>query len=178
MFFNLRGVPDPLGILSIHASAVQSDKGALVFLGPSGTGKSSICRVLSSVLHPLADDTVYLIPRIGNIWEITGADNTHVNVGPLTETEAFRLKGVPVRALFRLYQSRSPRIEQIEHIQAGHCLVDAFFEVARHRWLSIEAKKAAFKALMTLAQTIPFYQFYFDLSLQTINLMLVFGAEN
>ncbi|MEH6587319.1 MAG: hypothetical protein V7720_12220 [Halioglobus sp.] len=54
------------GRLVLHGSAVASPDGALVFLAPSGTGKSTVASFLAGVGFPLlSDDAVTLLP--GNV---------------------------------------------------------------------------------------------------------------
>ena len=59
--------------VSLHASAVCANGRALIFLGPSETGKTSMCYLLSKHTQVLALDAVYLIPRPGR-WEAVKGD--------------------------------------------------------------------------------------------------------
>lgn len=160
---------NPFGILAIHASAVRLNGRALVFLGPSETGKSTICRLLSGYAEPLADDAVYLVPDGGARWAV--ADGTGRAFGPpLSKDEAYALRTTRLYAVFRLYRASEPCLEQIDSLQTCRCLINAFFEVGRHRAFGLEDKKRAFSRLASIARTVPGYHFYFDLSSHTLEM--------
>lgn len=156
--------PDVLGILPIHASAVCANGGALVFLGPSGTGKSTICGLLSADTRTLADDIAYLIPE-GERWMVADAD-PHAFLGPFSGQEAAALGRVPLRGIFRLYQSPGVHLEPIDALQLCRHLANAFFDFPRHRHFDIATKRAIYARLAALARTVPGYHFYFDRSPQ------------
>jgi len=156
---------DPGKILLIHASAVRTDDGALIFLGPSGAGKSTICRLLSAFVQPLADDIVYLVAQMRGEWVIVDASNHN---GLLSETEAAALEGIPLRAIFRLYQASEARLERVNALETCCHLMDALFEARLYRQYNVEIKKMAFSRLAAIARAVPGYQFYFDRSSQTL----------
>jgi hypothetical protein len=164
-------VPDPLGILPLHASAVIANEGALVFLGPSETGKSTMRELLSERFQSLADDAIYLIPQDDGTWHAANADDGWAFRGPLPEKRAVALSSVPLRAVFRLYQSPTPHLEPIENIETSRHLMQAFFEVGRHRKLDVEDKKLALASLAAAARSVPGYRLRFNLSPQTVELV-------
>ena len=55
------GVLDLFGIESIHATAVLTDYGACAFIGPSGTGKSTLAASLALAGFPLLGDDCVLL---------------------------------------------------------------------------------------------------------------------
>lgn len=163
-------IPDALHVLALHASAVISDSGGLVFLGPSETGKSTVLRMLSAYTQPLADDTVYLIPRMARKWLVADATGRTLDE-PLGEEQALALNGPPLRAIFRLYRTQTPRLEPIDTFQATKYLTKAFLEVKRNLYLGVEAKQQAFTDLVMLARSVQVYRFYFDLSCRTLEII-------
>lgn len=52
----------------LHGSGVRTPKGALLFLGPSGVGKSTICELLSPEFPTIADDCLYISRNKQNRW--------------------------------------------------------------------------------------------------------------
>lgn len=57
------------GDLVLHASAVATPRGAVVFAGPGGAGKSTLAARMALRGHPvMADDTVRLEDRAGRTW--------------------------------------------------------------------------------------------------------------
>jgi hypothetical protein len=154
------------GPVSLHASAVCANGRALVFLGPSETGKTSMCLLLSEHTRALALDAVYLIPRLGG-WEAVKGDG-RAHGRPISQQEVAVAKSTPVQAIFRLYQARVPRLKAITPLQTCRYLTDALFEITRHRQDDLETKRSAFSNLAKIARAVPGYEFYFDLSPQTI----------
>jgi energy-coupling factor transporter ATP-binding protein EcfA2 len=157
--------PNPRGTLALHASAVAVNGGALLFLGPSGTGKTTMCRLLSGHTQTLAEDTVYLVPSAGG-WKVIPGDRVALSK-PLAREQATAAEDTPLQAILRLHQAPTPRLEPISILQTCRHLADAFFEVPRQRKLERETKCAAFAYLATIARAVPGYRFHFDLSSQT-----------
>lgn len=162
--------PEPLGILAIHASAVQMNSRGLVFLGPSSAGKSTICNLLSACAQPIADDRVYLIPRSEGRWDVADGGE-RILEGPLTEREAQAILGPPLRAIFRLRQDAVPRLAPMDALHTCRHLTDAFFDLYWYQNLSTEAKKGTFARLAAIARSVPGYDLYFDRSAQTAEMI-------
>lgn len=160
---------EPLEIVPVHASAVQLDGGAMIFLGPSSAGKSTICRLLSASAKPLADDRVYLVPR-GEGW-IVADGGDRILEGTLSEQEAAALDGPPLHAILRLHQSDEPQIEAMDAMQCCYHLTNAFFELPWHEHLDTEVKKRAFANLAAIARAVPGYRLRFDRSPRTVEMV-------
>ena len=61
--------PSDLGLF-LHASAVVVGGGALLFLGHSTAGKSTIARMLGQIQPVLADDSVYAARGADGWWRV------------------------------------------------------------------------------------------------------------
>jgi hypothetical protein len=118
----------------------------------------------------LADDAVYLIPRTKGRWEVVTAEGQAFRK-PLSTEQADELEGVPLRAILRLYQAPQPHLERIDNLLTCRYLTDAFLEINRHRQLDIEEKKRAFSGLAAIARSVPGYQFHFERSPQTLQVL-------
>ncbi|MDX9955371.1 MAG: hypothetical protein RBT75_14810 [Anaerolineae bacterium] len=160
--------PTYRGVL-LHASAVEYGGKALVFLGPSETGKSTISQLLAATLEGarvLADDLAYLKWQNGQ-WQVVG------DTSPNFQQEAFASlpvpisRGVPLGGVFRLFQAPLPRLEPLDNSKTGFYLMRALFEVFMHRLASIEEKRACFSSLSAVARWAPGYAYYFERSAQT-----------
>ena len=147
----------------LHASAVRALRGALIFLGPSGTGKSTICALLQGRVAPLASDTVYLLRRAGEGWGVADGGRRALD-GPLTEDEARSVQSVPLQAIVRLYQSRRSQVERLAPLALCRYLTDALFEVPWQREYGVALKRALFAGLAQVAREVPGYAFRFDCS--------------
>ena len=122
------------GILALHASAVETQKGALLFLGHAGSGKSTICRLLNTRFPCLADDAVWLIQQQDRAWYVAHGDN-RVFAGPPTPGEFTGFETVPLRAVLRLRQDTVASLNPVAPSEVCRHLTDALFEIAwqRHR---------------------------------------------
>ena len=156
---------DPLGILVIHASAVNMAGKALVFLGPSSAGKTTICRLLSSQSMPLADDKVYAMPRPGGQWAIADA-SIRALYGPLSEDEANALAGVPLQAVFRLHKAPELRLGQVHPLETSRLLMRAVLELKWTRLYDARQNQSVFTSTAAIARSVPGYHLSFDRSHQ------------
>jgi len=155
------------GILTLHASAVRIGGQALVFLGPSGTGKSTICRLLSDLSEPLVDDSTYVLYREGRGWLVGEARAPAYEEAFLTGRTA-GLDGVPLRAVFRLRQAAATRLEPLPAWQTCAYLVEA---LGWHRFRPAGMNRAIFARLAAIARSVPGYRLHFDLSGQIVHML-------
>jgi energy-coupling factor transporter ATP-binding protein EcfA2 len=153
----------------VHASAVSTGRGAFVFLGPSGTGKTTIHRLLSTSTHtqPLANEAVYLIQQMDREWKVSSADDD-IYEEPLSRVEIASRDSVPLRGIFRLFQSSAPRVRQIGALRTCRYLTDALFEIVWQREHVTATKKVLFSNLAAVCRSVPGYEFHFDLSPRTV----------
>lgn len=155
---------DPKKMVAVHASSVRVNGGALLFLGPSEAGKSTICRLLSGFTQLVADDVAYLAPGVSGEWEIF---DTNGYESSLSRDQIFARDRVPLRAIFRLCQASQPRIQRIDELELCHHMTTAFFEAGISSRGNTRAKKLAFSQLSTIVRSIPGYRLHFDLSPKT-----------
>jgi ABC-type dipeptide/oligopeptide/nickel transport system ATPase subunit len=163
-------IPDPPGIAVIHASAVYTERGGLAFLGPSGTGKSTVCRFLIPYMQFLSNEAVGLISRANGGWDISAAD-TFAYTGPSDVKQNTAFNTAPLRAIIRLFQAPMSRIQRIDELKTCRYLTDALFEIPWQREYNAAVKKSIFTDLAAVCRSTPGYEFYFDLSTQIIEVL-------
>ncbi|MBI5482635.1 MAG: hypothetical protein HY906_27520 [Deltaproteobacteria bacterium] len=93
------------GGLLLHGAAIAHRGGAVVFLGRSGTGKSTVSRRVPAAA--LGDDGVLVLPRRGGF----AAFGTPLTQLPRTRArQALARQGLPLRALLLLRHARRDRL--------------------------------------------------------------------
>ncbi len=157
----------------IHASAVEYRGKALVFLGPSETGKSTISQLLAGTLDDarvLADDVVDLEWQADSGWIVSDAMPCF-----LRERSGVQSVSVPphapLRAVFRLYQALLPQLRPLCNLETGLYLMKAFAEISRRQPDSIAENRAHFVSLAAVARLAPGYEFYCDRSPRTADVI-------
>lgn len=121
--------------LFLHASAVVVEGGAVLFLGHSTAGKSTIARKLGTVLPVLADDSVYAARDAAGIWRVVDGGFRFGQGWGIPEWQtAVREKsqkegGIPLRACYRIYQGETVRIARLETVELARHLLDAALEI-------------------------------------------------
>jgi hypothetical protein len=94
------------GDLLLHAAGIERDGTALAFFGPSGAGKTTLCRLSQGEGEMLSDDLL-LLRRAEGGWEATA----------LPLTGAYRARDgaglVPLAGLYRLVQAEEAGVEEL-----------------------------------------------------------------
>jgi hypothetical protein len=161
--------PFPKQGVLLHASAAVLDGKALVFLGPSETGKSTICRRLGAYAQPFADDKVCLFRRADGLWAIVVRDKIWP-AGELLDGVGDAEEAVPVRAVLRLYRGRA-RLERVGALQLCQLLLTAVFEINWPDRGDAAARRHAFTELAAAARALPGYVFYISRSARTVQIL-------
>lgn len=157
------------GLLFLHASSVITEHGLLLFMGPSGTGKSTICRMLADRYAPLADDVTCLWPIGGNQWH---GDDGRLYFSPFPRQPAPPERELKLAGLFRIYQGPEPLLQRMAPHEACEHLLNAFFEVAGQNspYDSIQAL-LAFRKLASLARHYPVWRYSYPLALDSLTVI-------
>lgn len=116
----------------LHASSVSINGRALVFLGHSNSGKSTISRLLSREYPIIADDKVRLRKNKTGEWLAGNADSKNIlqidDGVPRVSSQEF-----PLSAFIRIYKSDATACRPISPRTTCGYLLDAVFEVAGQR---------------------------------------------
>lgn len=157
----------------IHASAVEYKGRALVFLGPSGTGKSTISQLLARTvenINILADDKVCFDALANGGWMVSNALPRLLQNTPGAKSDTAS-RYVPLGAIFRLYQAPSPRLEPLSMLDTCLYLIKAFAEIVRKQPDIPEKNMLCFVSLADIARVTPGYELYCDRSSNTADIL-------
>lgn len=124
--------------LFLHASSVIVDGGAILFLGHSTAGKSTIVRILGKSCQMVADDAVFACRDGQGLWRVVDG-SFRFGRDDLTDfQEQVRRRGkgaaaVPLRGCFRIHKAAATRIEPLAPVELARVLMDAVQEIDLQR---------------------------------------------
>jgi energy-coupling factor transporter ATP-binding protein EcfA2 len=126
--------------LFLHASAVNVSGKALLFLGHSSSGKSTISRLLSDQYPVIADDKVRVDQMSNGDWLVCNGD-TNIQSGNGNIISEGSQKKYPLLAALRIFKSGTTEMVPLSPMETCRHLVDAVFEV------DIQGKKKDLKTI-------------------------------
>ena len=139
--------------LCLHASAVNVAGKALLFLGYSTSGKSTISRLLSERYPVIADDRVWVFKNKG-FWLIQNGSNYFSTKDKKTNIAGEKNK-YPLLAIVRIFKSKTLEVEPLSAKKACRYLMDAVFEIDfQRRQKDFETKKKWFSAAAEISKII------------------------
>ena len=121
----------------LHASAILSSEGVVLFLGHSGSGKSTISSLLADNFEILRDDSVYLLPGENDRW--------YVNLGFDTKDRHFKTRTgspvclediaslYPLHTIVRIFGAEYSEVAPLQPMKLCEYLMDAVFEITHQR---------------------------------------------
>lgn len=122
--------------LHIHASSIEFDAGAVLFLGHSTAGKSTIAWILSEASAVIADDSVILFRDSLSRWNVMNGekrlDQADPSFGKIERDEEVK-SSRPLLGCFRLYKAETVKSDSVEPIRLAQYLMDAVMEVDMNR---------------------------------------------
>jgi hypothetical protein len=169
--------------LFLHASAVNMNGGACLFLGHSTSGKSTIARLLEKQAPVLADDAVLASRDPEGIWRVVDGGFRFDRDMEAGFPETIRRRsaaglGVPVKAIFRLHKGPFARLEPLDPLDLARVLMDAAMEIDLQRTagrrkgskesgkpnvlLEREMRSEWFRRVSEIARTLPGWHLWFS----------------
>ena len=144
----------------LHASSVNINGKALVFLGHSSSGKSTIAQLLSEVFPVISDDKIYIYKKREK-WELKSGDE----INKFSEFQGklrISTDTLPILSFMRIFKAHENKIEEIESLVLCRYLTDAVFEVDNQRRVpDIKRRKEWFKVVADIARKFEGRHFFF-----------------
>ncbi len=158
------------GIL-LHSAAVKTDKGALLFLGHSKAGKSTICSLLSERYETIGDDMVHVEYRRDLGW-VAGPLVSYMDQRDAARGKA-RAQGAmtvtPIYAIMRIYQNPHVGATPIPQSKLCFHLTNAIVEgVGQSVSHSVFSALRWFKVVAKMGKEIPGWHLQFPKNHETV----------
>jgi hypothetical protein len=119
--------------LFLHASSVVVEGGALLFLGHSTAGKSTMARLLGARFPVLADDSVFAFPGADGDWRVVDGGFRFGEGSLAAWHERIHRHSnecsVPLRGCLRLHKGPAVRVEPLAPVELARHLMDAAMEI-------------------------------------------------
>ena len=137
----------------LHASSVSISGKAILFLGHSTSGKSTISRLLSERYRVIADDKVWVHRLNKSKWLVHDAsDNYQIRK---QEEHFIGRDEFQLLAISRIFKSDSTRMVRLSSKELCKYLMDAIFEIDFQRKIEdINVKKKWFSLLAEMAKNV------------------------
>ncbi len=122
----------------LHASAVVVDGGAVLFLGHSTAGKSTMARLLGTQCPVLADDAVHVTRWGQSEWRVVDGsfrfkEDCRPEDWPRELSRRASEGAVRLKACCRLHKAPDFRVEPMEPIELARHVLDAVMEMDLQR---------------------------------------------
>lgn len=162
-------IPDTGKALSgvmIHTGAIQTPAGAVLFTGPSGIGKSTICRLLSKNYACISDDAVFLSQKSNTVWTVQSAHHyidrlrcIHLNLSKEYKETNPEPK---LLAICALQQADENLFTPIDNKTACANLVDRLIEINKQsQTLNTFTLLHGFKMVANISRNVPGWNLQF-----------------
>jgi len=146
----------------LHAVAVSSPSGAILLLGHTRAGKSTLSRLLAERFPTLIDDIICAARhRVNNRWYVTDAKLMHTGENPF----------VPMAAAVRTFQGPEAKLTRISPRELCKHLLDAIFETEISKTYSVERIKYCFAKTAEIARQYPGWRLSATLKPETPRLL-------
>lgn len=145
----------------LHASSVNVSGKALLFLGHSTAGKSTISRLLSERYPVIADDKVWIYQKKNGCWMVLNGSN-NFRAGNISELPV-GCSQYPLLAILRIFKSKTTQIDPIFQKEACKYLMDAIFEIDFQRKVEdLDRRKNWFSYMAEISRKIKGWRLTFS----------------
>ncbi len=116
----------------LHASAININGKAILFLGHSGSGKSTIVKLLSTEYQIIADDKVWMSKHSSGEWYVHSLWNEINPIMSVTNKNRFKHR-YPLNAIIRIHKADNFVLKKISEEKSCKDLIFSIFEIYLQR---------------------------------------------
>ena len=119
--------------LYLHAVGILGPKGAILLMGHSGAGKTTLSNLVSDHFPILADDLVFACPNKNNDWVII--DGKRIGIKNKADRISFLKDSslndyvYPLHSLVRVFAAKETKIQSLLSLNTCEYLLNAVFEL-------------------------------------------------
>lgn len=144
------------GHLCVHSSAFVGENSGFLFLGQSGSGKSTVVKLINSLgLQALGDDLNYIIQEDTGSFSLASAPNP--NMLPF----GYSLAHPKLRYIFKLVKDENDFIIPLSVKDTTKLLVDGFGQTPKSAMFPNEMFRSVLNVSAEIARIIPGYELHF-----------------
>ncbi len=159
--------------LFIHAAAIQGNHGAILLMGHSSSGKTTLSSLLSAHFPVITDDLVFAHRRQQDVWRIMDGSRlksiAYENGCVYGEISPEAEKAYPLCAIIRIFGAQHTTLQPLPPIKTCEYLMDAVFEIDLQRATnSLMLANRWFHLTALMARQCPGWQLCFTLDEQLI----------
>ncbi len=159
--------------LFLHAAAVDGPYGAILLMGHSCSGKTTLSSLLSDHFYLIADDLVFARSLNNGIWGVMSGRQiksmVYENDSTYKEILQEEDRWYPLHAIVRIFAAQHTDLKPLSSIKTCEYLMDAVFEI------DIQRKKTRpdlaqrwFQFAVLMARQYPGWQLQFSLEKQSV----------
>ncbi len=155
----------------LHAASIKIKGKALLFLGHSSSGKSTISRLLSKQYPLIADDKVWIELNKNGKWIVCEGEDFLLPIKPAASPNG-RKKKYPLLAVLRIFKSNKSGIKSVIPLETCRYIMDAVFEIDIQRKQSdLKIIKKWFSLAAEISRKISGWELTFKKDMSIINLI-------
>lgn len=154
--------------LYLHAVAVSGPKGAILLMGHSGAGKTTLGNLVCDHFPILADDLVFAYPNKNNGWMIIGGRQIGIKNKAdrisFLKNSSLNNYAYPIHSLVRVFAAKETKIQSLSPIKTCEYLLSAVFELhVQSLEKNIFLRKEWFHSVADMARRHPGWRLEFSL---------------